>query len=56
MTRFDEPLARLVELRFFAGLTVGEIADLEDKPVWQVEQDWRLARAWLRQKMSPDEQ
>ena len=38
----------VVELRFFAGLSVPEVADLLDVSVGTVEADWRFARAWLR--------
>lgn len=39
---------QVVELRFFAGLSVPEVADLLDVSVGTVEADWRFARAWLR--------
>lgn len=38
---------RVVELRFFGGLTVEEIAALLDVSITTVESDWRSARAWL---------
>ena len=53
---FDGDLAQLVELRYFAGLTVPEIAEVEGKSVSTVERSWRLARAWLRKQLGdPDE-
>jgi RNA polymerase sigma factor (TIGR02999 family) len=56
LARIDVSLAGLVELRFFAGLTVGEIARLEGVSVSKLEASWRLARAWLRRELgSPDE-
>ena len=48
--------ARVVELRYFGGLSVKETAyalDLSDR---SVENDWSVARAWLRQKMNTDEE
>lgn len=51
LARVDEALARLVELRFFAGLTVAEIAEVEGKSVSKLEKSWRLARAWLRREL-----
>ena len=48
---FDEPLARLVELRFFAGLSVPEAAQAIGRSVSHVERQWRLARAWLRREL-----
>jgi RNA polymerase sigma-70 factor (ECF subfamily) len=39
--------AAIVEYRFFSGLTVEEIARTLGVSVWTVEEDWRMARAWL---------
>ena len=48
----DERLSRVVELRFFAGLTIDETAvALELSPV-TVERDWAFARAWLYERLS----
>ena len=38
---------RIVELRFFGGLTVEEVADFLDVSRSTVEAEWRMARAWL---------
>ena len=43
--------ARLVELRFFAGLTITEAAEILKISVSMADQDWRFARAWLRVAM-----
>jgi len=43
----DEDLARLVEWRFFAGLSVEEIADLSGRSVRTVKRHWQTARAFL---------
>ncbi len=43
----DEPLARLVELRFFGGLTNDETAEVLGVSTRTVERGWRTARAWL---------
>ena len=40
-------LAELVELRFFAGLSVEQVAELRDVAPRTVLRDWRRARAWL---------
>jgi RNA polymerase sigma factor (TIGR02999 family) len=50
----DERQARIVELRFYAGLTVPEVAALLDVSVPTVEREWRHARAWLRRKLSEE--
>ncbi|MFN2316746.1 MAG: ECF-type sigma factor [Gemmatimonadales bacterium] len=39
--------ARVVELRFFAGFEIAEIATLLDLSVSTVKRDWQFARAWL---------
>lgn len=44
---FDEELAELVELRFFAGLNLPETAQALDCSISHVQRRWRLARAWL---------
>ena len=44
----DEPLARLVELRFFAGLSVLELAELREVSQRTVGRDWRRAKAFLQ--------
>lgn len=47
--------ARVVELRYFGGLSVKETAYALDTSERTVINDWSVARAWLRHKMSPDE-
>lgn len=47
----DERKARVVELRFFAGLTTREAAEALDVSETTVEDDWALARAWLRRRL-----
>jgi RNA polymerase sigma factor (TIGR02999 family) len=39
--------ARVIELRFYAGMTVPEVATTLGVSVTTVESDWRMARAWL---------
>ncbi len=43
--------ARVVELRFFGGLTVEETANVLDSSTATVQRDWRLARLWLLNDM-----
>jgi DNA-directed RNA polymerase specialized sigma24 family protein len=47
LAALDERQSRLVELRFFAGLTVDEAAAAMDIAPITVKRDWALARAWL---------
>jgi selenocysteine lyase/cysteine desulfurase len=46
--------ARVVEQRFFAGLTLEETADVLDVSLKTVQRDWILARAWLRKEIALD--
>lgn len=49
--RVDPELARLVELRFFGGLTVPEIAAATGRSVATVERAWSIARMWMRREL-----
>jgi len=51
---FDERLARVVRLRFWAGLDEAEVADLLDLSPRTVRRDWKLARAWLSRELERD--
>ncbi|MEM7584520.1 MAG: ECF-type sigma factor [Acidobacteriota bacterium] len=48
---FNPRLARVVECRYFAGLTNEETASALDVSVRTVERDWLRARAWLADKL-----
>ena len=50
----DERKSRVVELRFFGGMTVEEIAHVCDVSKTTAENDWRLARAWLAEQLDPE--
>jgi RNA polymerase sigma factor (TIGR02999 family) len=55
LSQVDERLARVVELRFFTGLTVEETADVLEIDPRTVKRDWRKARALLHQALrGPD--
>jgi RNA polymerase sigma factor (TIGR02999 family) len=47
LTAFDARKSRIVEMRFFAGLSVEETAAVLDVSVETVLRDWRLAKVWL---------
>ena len=52
----DEPeLAKLVELRYFAGLTVEEAALALGVSTRTVKRNWAFARAWLGREMNDEE-
>ena len=46
---FSDRLARIVELRFFAGLSIEETAEALHLPAHQIKREWRKARAFLFQ-------
>lgn len=45
--------AKLVDQRYFAGLTLEEIAEIENISVRTVKRQWRAARAWLVAELGP---
>ena len=53
LATFDVRKVRVIELRFFAGLTVEETAKVLDVAPDTVARDWRLARSWLLQELYP---
>jgi len=52
LAAFDERQAKIVELRFFGGLTVDEVAESLGISKRTVEGDWTLARAWLLRELT----
>jgi RNA polymerase sigma factor (TIGR02999 family) len=55
LERLDERLARVVELRFFGGLTLDEIGATFDLGERTIKRDWRKARAFLYRELAPPE-
>ena len=51
LEQLGERLARVVELRFFGGLTVQEVAEVLGVAPVTVEKDWTKAKAWLRREL-----
>ncbi len=52
LDREDQSLARLIEMRYFGGMTAEETAEALGQSVHIVRHDLRLAQAWLRRKLS----
>ena len=52
LAALDERQARVVELKFFAGMEVEEIAAALDVSASTVQREWRMARAWLRHQLA----
>lgn len=55
LTTIDERKARVVELRFFGGLTSAEIAEVIGVSTATVERDYTFARAWLHRELRPQQ-
>ncbi len=51
----DPALAELVELRFYGGLGLEEIAALRDRSERSLKRDWRRARAFLYRELADDD-
>jgi len=49
----DPDQARIVELRFFGGLTVEETAEVVGTSAATVKREWALAKGWLYRELSP---
>jgi RNA polymerase sigma factor (sigma-70 family) len=49
---FDQRKSRIVELKFFGGLSEEEIAEVLQISLRTVQRDWSLARAWLYHELS----
>ncbi len=52
LARFDARKAKVVEMRFFGGLSVEEVALVLNISPQSVQRDWKLARAWLTRELS----
>jgi RNA polymerase sigma-70 factor (ECF subfamily) len=52
LKQLDPQQARVVELRFFGGLTVEETAEVLRISPRTVKRDWAVARAWLHGELS----
>jgi RNA polymerase sigma factor (sigma-70 family) len=51
LAELDASQARIVELRFFGGLSIEETADAMDISPATVKRHWALARAWLAKEL-----
>lgn len=52
LTAIDPQQARVVELKFFGGLTIEETCEVLGVSHTTVEREWKMARAWLRREMT----
>ena len=56
LAAFDARKSRVVELRYFGGLSVEETAEVLNLSPETVMRDWRLAKVWLQRELSRTEQ
>lgn len=54
LAELDARQAQIVELRFFGGLTVEEVAEVLNVSKRTVESDWTMVRAWLRRELTEE--
>src|SRR4051812_24280046 len=52
LERIDAPQSRIVELRYFGGLTLEETASVAGISLASVKREWAMARAWLRRELA----
>jgi len=53
LEKMDPPQSRIVELRYFGGLTLEETAGVTGISLASVKREWAIARAWLRRELAP---
>ena len=54
LAKFDERKAKIVELKFFGGLSVEETAEVLKVSGITVMREWQKAKAWLYRELSPN--
>jgi RNA polymerase sigma-70 factor (ECF subfamily) len=55
LAKLDPRQAQMIELRFFGGLNVAEVAKVMGMSKRSVEREWTMVRAWLRRELSPSD-
>ena len=55
LAKIDERKTLVVELRYFGGFTLEDIASMLDVAQTTVERDWRFARSWLKREMTEED-
>ena len=51
LAKLSDRMAKIVELRFFAGMTIPEAAEALGVSTTVVDDDWAVARAWLASRI-----
>ena len=52
LAELDPRQARIVELRYFGGLTIEEVAEVMAIAPSTVKRDWQFAKAWLKDQLA----
>jgi RNA polymerase sigma factor (TIGR02999 family) len=52
LAEFDQEQSRIVELRYFGGLTIEETAEVMKSSPATIKREWAMARAWLHQALT----
>ena len=52
LAELDEQQSRIVELRYFSGLTIKETAEVLKVSAATVKRDWKMAKSWLRAELN----
>ena len=55
LAQFDPQKSRIVEMKFFGGLSMDEIAEVEKVSKSTIEREWRKAKAWLHHEVQKDQ-
>ncbi|MCR9294813.1 MAG: sigma-70 family RNA polymerase sigma factor [bacterium] len=56
LSSIDPVQAKIVEMRFFGGLTVAEVAEVLKMSKRKVEYEWQMVRAWLRRELGEEQE
>ena len=51
LQQLDPRQAKIVEMRFFGGMTVPEVADFLGLSTRTIDNEWKICRAWLRKRL-----
>jgi RNA polymerase sigma-70 factor, ECF subfamily len=51
LQELDSRQAKIVEMRFFGGMTVPEVAEVLELSTRTIENEWKMCRAWLRKRL-----
>lgn len=54
LAEFDAQQAKIIELRFFAGLKIEEVAEVLGVSESTIKREWRIAKAWLHDRLKAD--